>query len=380
MLLVRGAKQLLTLHGPATARHGAAMCELGIIADGAVLMENGMITEVGPTRRVENLVAARSAEVIDATGRVVMPGFVDSHTHLVYGGACQQPPEDVAQAVRAARQAIHTVSARRAELRAAGIAAAMARHGTTTVEAKTGFGGDHTGEWKILRVLARLAGKPLDVAATIGLPGTGGDVAAWLGKVAHRRLAGFAGNCGLDGHDDDAVRESLNTARELGFGLKLQDSPALAVELGAISVDLACPADAREIRALADSQTVATVLPVPPFCSGAEGPPARALVDAGAAVALATAFNPLLSPTYSMQMAIWLACLRLKMTVAEAISAATINGAHALGLGARLGSLELGKQADLLVLNVPEYRELGCWFGINLVHTTIKKGAVIQAR
>jgi imidazolonepropionase len=178
----------------------------------------------------------------------------------------------------------------------------------------------------------------------------------------------------------EQARRYLSAARRLGFGLKIHaeqfartGAARLAVELEAVSADHLEQASEEDIRALAHSNTIATLLPGSVFHLGLRTyAPARALIEAGAAVALATDFNPGTSPVYSMQMALSLACTEMRMTPAEAIAAATINGAHALGMADRVGSLEPNKQGDLLVLNAEDYRELPYYFGANNVHTTIK--------
>lgn len=366
---MRGARQLLTLHGAQGPRRGTGMRELGLVADGAVLIRDGTIEEVGPSRRVENLAAAHDAEEIDATGRVVMPGFVDSHTHLVHAGA----PADGGSVSPA--QLIRTTSARRLELRARATLAGMARHGTTTLESKSSYGLDEAGQQKILRVLAALNGDPLDVVATVMACPFEALSPDWLRRMAQRRLAVFAD---IAGCDPDA-RSFLGAARGSGLKLKVHAScpggALFGASMGCVSVDHVDGISNDDARALAQSDTIVTLLP----CEGFGTPkplPGRALIDAGAAVALATGFDPRATPAYSMQMAIALAA-RVGMSAAEAVCAATINGAYALGRGHAAGSIEPGKQADLIVLNVPDYREAARYFGINLVHMTVKKGVVI---
>ncbi|MFB3826178.1 MAG: amidohydrolase family protein [Bryobacteraceae bacterium] len=364
VLLVRGARQLLTLHGAQGPRRGPGMREIGLIADGAVLLRDGVIEEVGPSRRVENLASAHGAEEIDATGRVVMPGFVDSHTHLVHAGA----PADGAPVDPT--HLIHTTSARRLELRARATLAGMARHGTTTLEAKTGHGCDEAAQQKILRVLAAVNGDPLDVVPALMACPPHALSPAWVRRMAQRGLAVFADIPACDPNAGTLI----SAAREAG--LKLKAHGALpATGMGWVTVDHLDVLSDDGVRVLANSDAIATLLPCEDF--GAPKPlPARALIDAGAAVALATGFDPRAIPVYSMQMALALAA-RAGMTAAEAVCAATINGAWALGRGQMTGSLEPGKQADLIVLNVPDYREAVHYFGINLVHMTVKKGAVI---
>jgi imidazolonepropionase len=405
-ILIRGAKQLLTMHGAPGPRRGPELSELGMIADGAVLIENGKIKEAGPTRRLENLHAARGAMQIDAAGRVVMPGFVDSHTHLIF---CPSLLEDYEAGISGAAdqsffempdptssfRSIARSSANRLESRASRTIATFARHGTTTLEVKTGFGGDRTGEIKTLRVLRRLGGHPLDVIPTClaapsnGSGGPGRYLEWWSGEllpmIFQRKLATFAdimfdwAPVGLD-----EARHSLEAARRLGLRLKVHcgardaaDHIRMAVDLGAVSVDhverAADPAAAIPAR----SGTIATLLPASAFYSRTCCSSVRELISRGTAIALASDFGLRASLTCNMQMVLSLACSQLRMTPAEAITAATINGAHALAQGDRIGSLEPGKQADVIVLNVSDYREIPYQFGCNHVHLAIKQGKII---
>jgi imidazolonepropionase len=404
--LVRGARQLLTLRGDSGPRRGAALRELGIVPNGAVLIKDGLILDAGPARRIEKLPAARRAREIDAAGRVVMPGFVDSHTHLVFGrprlvdyemrlaGASYAEIAAAGGGILSSVAAVRSMTAAQLEAQARASLAAMARHGTTTLEAKSGYALDEAGELKTLRVLAKLNGDPLDIVPTylgahIVPPeyrGQGDAYIAWIAaeimpRIRRRKLARF-----VDIYCDDGAfsleqsRRYLECARSLGFGLKIHaeqfactGAARLAVEMGAVSADHLEQAGDEDIRALAGSNTIATLLPGSVFHLGLRTyAPARALIEAGAAVALATDFNPGTSPTCSMQMVLSLACTEMRMSPAEAIAAATINGAHALGCADRVGSLERGKRGDLLVLNVQDYRELPYYFGTNNVHTTIR--------
>ena len=390
-ILIRGARQLLTLRGPRGLRRGADLNEIGIIHDGALLIRDGVVQEVGPSRRVENLAEARDAVEVNAVGRVVMPGFVDSHTHLVFPPA-GSAPGDFAGAV----SAIHTCSANLLAARALIYLESMARHGTTTVEVKTGCGPDETAEMKVLRSLSDFQGHPIDVLPTflLRLPDAGTstemertEAATWmtdhlLPKIWRRGLALHAD---LVWDSDSAMYplflRYLEAARVLGFARKIhaaEGAPSgevlTAVENGALSIDHLERAEAVELSLLAHGSTVATLLPCASFCRGTRMAPARAMVDGGVAVALASNFNPRLTPMLSMQTAVSLACLKMGLTAGEAIAAATINGAHAVGRADRVGSLERGKSADLLLLNIGDYRDLADHLGTNLVHLTMKRG------
>ncbi len=396
-ILIRGARQLLTLRGPSGPRRGIALRDVGLVQDGAVLIRDGMIVDVGPARRIENLAEARSAVEIDATGRVVMPGFVDCHTHLLSAPPPHADPADSVDrgpaALDACRRLVRTSPASTLKFRGREMLRQFARHGTTTVEAKSGYGQDEASEIKMLRVLGALHHDPLDVAATylgmLAVPpeysGRTGDYltevcSVVLPRVAKHRLSQFAG---ISWENETFTREQavryFTAARGLGLGLRVTGFPRAAVEFGAVTSDQTGPADAEDVALLAHSSTISCLLPGSAFHGGTDRyPSARALIDEGAAVALATDFNPHSSPTCNMQMMISLACLRMKMTPAEAISAATINGAHVIRRTDAVGSIEYGKQADLLILQVSDYREIPHHFGQNLVRLTMKRGVILH--
>ena len=379
--LVRGARQLLTLHGPSGPRRGADLRNLGLIQDGAVLIVDGVIREVGSSRRVENLALARQADEIDATRRVVMPGFVDSHMHIVGEPGGISPRALEKQTLRTVEEAV--------------------RHGTTTLESKSGFGLSEAGEIKILRVHQVLQKRPVSLVSTfLSTPSAteyqeGPDeYLDWvrshmLPLVKRRKLAEFADiRCEEGAFEQDHARRYLTAARDLGFGLKMhtgQRSNAgvirLAAEMGAESVDHAVDASQEDAMLLAQSNTIVTLLPGENFYLGAEPyAPARMLINSGVAVALATNYNSETSPSQNMQMMLTLACRRMNMTPAEAVTAATLNAAHALRRASSIGSIETGKSADLIILGVPDYREIPYHFGINLVDLVMKNGSVLVER
>ena len=410
-IIVRGARQIVTARGLDGPRRGRQMRELSILTDGAMLVEKGIITHVGPAARVENLAGARGAFELDVEGCVVLPAFVDSHTHLVFGPPRLQDYEMRIQGrsyeqITAAGggilnsvRSVRTSPARRLMSAAHTHLGRFARQGTATLEAKSGYGLDENSEFKTLRIAQAFHRRPLEIVSTFlgahAVPpefeGRAGDFIRHvctdvLPHVARRGLARFADvYCDRNAFSVDLARLYLQTAVANGLGLKVHASQfesigavALAVELGAISVDHLEAATATEVDLLTRSATIATLLPGSVFHLGRDRyPPARSLIDGGAAVALATDFNPGSSPTSSMPMILSLACLHMKMTPAEAICAATHNGAYALGLGAVTGSLESGKRADFIVAGVGDYREIPYYFGVNLVTMLVKSGEII---
>ena len=411
-VLVRGARQLLTLRGPSGPRRGGDLLNLGVIQDGAVLIVDGLIHQVGSSRRIENLEAARGAEEINASGRVVLPGFVDSHTHLVGGparlldyemslaGASHAQINQAGGGFPAIYRSLQEIPSRTLEAHARRVLRDCIRQGTTTIEAKSGYGVNETGELKTLRVHAALRNAPVALVSTFmaahfippGFDRTPGEYIDWLCSsmlplIRRRRLAEFAEICCEEGvFSIDQARKYLEAAKRLGFGLKMHAGQykniggvRLAVELGTTSVGHVIFVDQYDVDLLAQSNTIATLLPGSVFHLGSPAySPARTLIDRGAAVALATNYNPATSPSHNMQMMLSQACREMAMTPAEAISAATINGAHSLRLANRAGSIEVGKDADLVMLSVPDYREIPYHFGVNLVEMTMTKGRVIH--
>jgi imidazolonepropionase len=346
--LIRGARQLLTLRGPSGPRRGADLRNLAIIQDGAVLIADGLIVEVGPSRRLENLAAARDAEEVDASGCVVMPGFVDSDIHLVGNAHDLSPRALKTLALRAIDEAV--------------------RCGTTAIEAKSGAGLNEAGALKILRGHSTLRELPLTIVSTFQAAG----IERLLPVVRRRKLAAFA-EMGCEAES----RRYLRQARELGLGVKVNGGAiALALELGATSVAGVVEASERDAMQLGNSHTIAILSPGMTM-DGDDGrcAPARLLIDSGAAVALASGSHP-----PNMQTAIALACRAMNMSAMEAIVASTINGAHAMEQAGSIGSIEVGKSADLAILGVPDYRELPYHFGVNLANLVMIRGTVLVER
>ncbi len=404
-LLVKGARQLVTLRGPEGPRRGAAMGDLGILENGSVLIVDGRIAAVG-----QDIDAPPGVEVYDASGQVVLPGFVDSHTHLVW---MQPRLLDYEMRIRGATYAsiasagggiLSTVrtmrQAEEADLlaRARRTLASFYQHGTTTVEAKSGYGLDEAIELKTLGVLKTLANEGHDVIPTyLGAHVPPAEFASpeayidWIAacmfpRIARDGLAKFADAfCEKGAFTLDQTRIYLEAARKNGLGLKLHaeqfsrsGAARLGVALDAASVDHLESAGPEDAAALAKSPTIATLLPGAVFHLGLHGyPPARMLIDEGAAVALATDYNPGTSPTVSMPMILSLACTQMRMTPAETITAATINGAHAVRAASRVGSIEKGKDGNLAIFDAADYREIPYHFGMNLAVATIRKGEQI---
>lgn len=415
-LLITGASQLLTLRGRGP-RRGAILGDLDILKDGAVLIRDGAIASVGPRAKVESLPDSRAAEKLDVGGRVVVPGFVDSHTHLIHAASRAEEYEmkvagasyeEIAHKGGGILNSVAKLRAATSEAlkkRAHAALREFAAHGTTTVEAKSGYGLELASELRILTMHQELAAEqPLDIVSTfLGahvVPAEfrskpdGADqylallIDKMLPEVAEARLAEFCDVfCERGAFSRAQSKRILQAGKALGLAprvhaeqLSRTGGAQLAVELGAASCDHLERVNQADIRALARSNTVATLLPGCDFYLGLRRyAPARSLIDAGAIVALATDYNPGTSPTLSMPMILSLACSQLRMTPAEAISAATINAAYALRRKKSIGSLEVGKQADLAVFDVNDYREIPYYFGVNKCWMTIKNGQIIYS-
>jgi imidazolonepropionase len=404
--------QLLTLQGGSTPRRGRELGELSIIEDAAVLCAAGKIVAVGKTREAvrDCWLKRRRGQVreIDCRGKVVLPGFVDSHTHPAFAGprlvdfekrTAGASYEEIAAAGGGIRSSVEGVRrASRGELAGRVLAALqeMAAQGTTTVEAKSGYGLSPEAELKSLLAIRDAAARwPGTVAATL----LGAHVAprehqgnaqeyvravceVMIPQAARRKLAEFVDVfCERGAFSPADAERVLRAARENGLGTRAHVcqlspcalEPLLATEPA--SFDHLDFVSEEDMRRLGRSDTVATLAPGANYFLGLERyPPARRLIESGAAPALASDYNPGTSPTPSIPFILSLACTHMKMTPAEAISAATINGAYALRRQRSKGSIEAGKDADLAIFDVEDYREIAYWFGVNRCAATVLGG------
>jgi imidazolonepropionase len=415
-LLITGASQLLTLRGSGP-RRGNSLSNLGLVKDGAVLVRDGVIAAVGTQAQVEALPEARAGEKLDLGGRVALPGFVDSHTHLVHAASRAEEYEakiagaSYEEIARKGGGILNSVKQLRAatakELKKRALAALQqfAAYGSTTIEAKSGYGLELASELKILRLHKELANEqPLEIVSTF----LGAHVVPeeyrkkadgrkryiklleenLLPEIGEGRLAEFCDVfCDRGAFSVEESKRVLQAGRQWGLAPRMHaeqlsrtGATRLAILLRAASCDHLEQVNQGDIRALGKSETVATLLPGCDFHLGLKQyAPARKLIEAGAIVSLATDYNPGTSPTLSMPMILSLACTQLRMTPAEAITAATINAAYALRREKRIGSLEVGKQADIAVFEVADYREIPYYFGVNYCWMTLKRGRVIHA-
>ncbi|HWR92256.1 MAG TPA: imidazolonepropionase, partial [Desulfobacterales bacterium] len=414
-LLIKNAAELVTCSGFA-AKKGKEMSELGIIADGAVVIEGGRISRVGPTAQILAELKASGGDlaafvIIDAAGKAVLPGFVDSHTHLVFGGdrAAEyfwrlkgesymdilQRGGGILSTVRATRRAS------REELTAAGVKRldSMLSFGVTTVEGKSGYGLDRETEIKQLEVMAELNRRhPLEVVPTFmgahavlsEYKGREDDyldflLAEVVPEVAARGLAEFCDVfCEQNVFSVAQSRRLLTKAKESGLKPKLHadeivrlGGAELAAEIGAVSADHLLHASDDGLRAMAAAGVVATLLPTTAFSLREPYARGRFMIDAGGAVALATDFNPGSCFSESVPLVAALAALYMSLTPEEIVTALTINAAAALDRAALIGSLDPGKQGDVVILENPSYRFIPYHLGVSTVEKVIKKGVLV---
>jgi len=411
-VLVVGASEVATARG-SVPRGGVELGSIEVIAHGAVAIRGERIVAVGEERNLR--AAHRATRLVDARGGTVVPGFVDAHTHPVFAATREDEFElrtrgksylEIAAAGGGILSSVRSLRAAEPEVLLAGVLARLARFlelGTTTLEAKSGYGLSLVDEEKSLEVLAEAGRRqPLEIVPTFlgahevppDFRGRKGEFVRalcdeMLPRMAERRLAEYF-DVFMEAHTFDAAdtRRLFERARELGFGLRLHadqlsatGGAELAAELGAASADHLEHVGEAGIEALARAGVVPVLCPVVPLYLRAEREaPGRRMIDAGLAPALATDFNPGSCYLQSLPEVLTWAALRYRMTAAECLTAATLNAACSLGRGHELGTLETGKRADLLVLDVPNHRHLVYELGRNPVRTVIVRGRVVHER
>lgn len=412
-LIVQNAKQLVTLRssqpGP---RRGVDMMELGIIPDGCVAVRSGRIVAVGHADILERTHLNGGGVEIDAAGKVVLPGFVDPHTHPVFVGSREDEFElrikgstyqEIAQKGGGIRSTVRRVrEASKEELYESALPRLdrMLHSGTTTVEAKSGYGLSLDDEVKLLEVIQELnEHHPIDLVPTFlgahEIPDEYRDrkedyiklvIEEMIPIVAERGLAEFCDIFCEEGvFDIDESRQILTAAREAGLKLKLHAdelSPfggaELAAEMMAVSADHLVAVSDGGIEALHRTGTIAVLLPGTTFSLGLKTyAPARSMIAKGVPVALATDMNPGSCRTESLPIIMTLACVMMRLTAAEAVTAATLNSAYAINRATSVGSIEIGKQADIVVWDIPTVQYLPYHFGVNLVEMVIKNGNIV---
>jgi imidazolonepropionase len=410
-LAVLHASQLVTLTGAKRARIGPELSELGIIRDGGMLIRNGTIERVGASDEIERNIG--DAEVVDAGGRVVMPGFVDAHTHLVFSGnrlddfERRARGETYEQIAKAGGGIWSTVEKTRAasELdlltRAKKHANWLLSCGTTTVEAKSGYGLTVEDELKILRVMRQLNEEvPLEIVPTfLGAHAIPRElspdeyldvvITEMLPHVTAEKLAEFCDVfCERGYFNIDQSRKILSAAKKVGLSsrghvdqLTNSGGAKLMAEMSATTADHLEQTDEQGIAALKKANVQPVLLPGSVYALGSSRyPRAREMIEAGLAIVLATDFNPGSSPTPSMPMVLSLACTQMKMSPAEAVTASTVNAAYAVNRGDKIGCLEPGKLANFVIFDCEDYRELAYWFGMPQTHSVYVRGDCVLNR
>lgn len=410
---IKHAAQLVTVSGDNKPRTREAMSNLGLIEDGSVWVENGKIIAVGTTSELEASFGNRAneADIVDATGQLVTPGLVDPHTHVAYGGSREREFEKRLEGatymeIMNAGGGIHATSRMTREATEDELVAQTTRrldsffqHGVTTVEGKSGYGLDLETELKQLRVMKRLNETHLiDLVPTfMGGHAVPGDykgreddyvdllVNEMLPKVAEEGLAVFNDVfCEVGVFTPEQSERILIAGKELGLTPKIHadeiesyGGAELAAKVGAISAEHLLKASDEGVRLMAEAGVIACLLPATALYLREEAAKGRAMIDAGVAVAISTDCNPGSSPTTSMPLVMNLACISMRLTPAEALVAATMNAACAIGMEEKVGSLDVGKQGDVVMWNVSSYQELQYLFGVNHVRSVWKKGVQV---
>ncbi len=413
-LIIAHASELVTLKGPRRARQKEEMSQLSIVRDGALAISNGVIVEVGKTEAILRSHKTARSEVVDASGQVVMPGFVDPHTHLVFAGSREFELELKARGksymdiLEEGGGILRTVKDTRAassdELfeQSRSRLEVMLAHGSTTVEAKSGYGLDRDVELLLLETVARLdKASPVDLVPTyLGAhaipPEFEGRVSEYIDFiisevmpiVAKRKLAVFCDVfCEKGVFSAEDATKILLAGKELGMIPKVHadefsssGGAEVAAEVGAISADHLARTSDDGIMAMARKDVAGVLLPGTTYASMSKDyADGRRLVDLGVPVALGTDLCPN-SWNQSMQFVISLACFQMRLTPAEAVTAATYNAAAALGLEKKIGSLERGKRADIVLLDVPGHAQIPYRYGVNLCSTVIKDGKTVWTK
>jgi imidazolonepropionase len=399
------ASQLVTLAGPKRPRVGSEMSNLAIIRDGGILICDGVIAAIGSSKEIARKV--RGSRIVDAGGRVILPGFIDAHTHLVFAGNRLEDFErrsrgETYEQIAAAGGGIwstvkKTRAASESDLfeQAKKHANWFLRCGTTTVEAKSGYGLTVDDELKILRVIRQLNEQtPLEVVPTfLGAHAAPREmhvdeyvdraIEEMLPRVVSEKLAEFCDVFCEHGYFDvEQSREILSAAKKLGLKLRIHadqlsnsGGAKLAGELKATTADHLEKTDGQGIRAMKSANVQPVLLPGSVYALGSTCyPRAREMIETGLAVVIATDFNPGSSPSPSMPMMLSLACTQMKMSPAEALTASTINAAYTLGRGDMIGSLEPGKLANFSTFDCEDYRELAYWFGFSQADSVYVRG------
>ena len=382
-----------------SARKGAEMAALKTIPNGAIVVDNGIITYVGPQDSMPQISDSERYNVIDAGGRAVLPGFVDSHTHLIFGGYRPDEFEWRLKGDSYMSNATRTEDVNSLVDKAQWFINRMSAMGITTVEAKSGYGLDTATELKMLEAIDRLAttpGQKLRIISTFlgahAVPkeykGRTSEYVDMMIKEMLPAVKGKAKFCDIftekNVFEIEDSRRFLKAAREAGFQLKLHadeivtlGGAELAAELGAVSADHLLHVSDKGVADMAKAGVVATLLPLTAFTLKEPYAPARKFIDNGAAVALATDLNPGSCFSGSIPLTIALACIYMGMSIEETITALTLNGAAALDIAQSTGSLEPGKEADIIILNYENYRMLPYYVGMNCVSTVISRGTVV---
>ncbi len=411
MLIIKNASELVTCKGK-SPKKGKDMADIGIINNGAVVIDNDTIVDVGATDDILKKYQGQSYDVIDAQGKAVLPGFVDSHTHFIFGGyradefswrlrgdsymSIMERGGGITNTVRATRNTsldeFVSVGKKRLDK--------MLSMGVTTVEGKSGYGLDYETEIRQLQAMRMLnETHPVDIVSTfLGphsvLPEYKGKEEEFLDfmindvipEVVDKKLADFADIfCEKNVFTIEQSRRFLTEAKAAGLKLKIHadeivqlGGAELAAELSAVSADHLLQASDEGIRKMAEAGVIATLLPATAFCLKEEYARGRHMIDSGCAVALATDFNPGSCFTNSIPLVIALAAINMKMSIEEIISALTINAAAAVGKNEEIGSIETGKKADIIILEYPSIHFLPYHAAVNIVETVIKNGKIVK--